>query len=270
MIFSVIIPTCNRSDLLSSCLNLIKSESELNKKFAHEIIVSDDSHDQITKQLIDNHYSWANWTQGPKRGPAANRNQGAKQANGEWLVFLDDDCLPQPGWLKAYLELILSDAMKATVLEGKTVANGPKSRFDEEAPINITGNKLWSCNFAIKKSVFQEVEGFDESFPYAAMEDVDFFERVQKKAVIAFVHDAVVIHPWRIIKPFVNFKKHFKSHLYISRKLGYAKSKSFRFKRVKIFVGSVIFGFMHLAKFSFRGWKVYIERSILNFCLIFI
>ena len=60
-----------------------------------EVIVSDDSKQCIAKELIQEKYSWVKWIEGPKKGPAANRNNGAKYATGDWFIFIDDDCEPQ-------------------------------------------------------------------------------------------------------------------------------------------------------------------------------
>ena len=39
-------------------------------------------------------------------GPAGNRNAGVKRAIGEWIIFLDDDCVAQGGFLEAYANAI--------------------------------------------------------------------------------------------------------------------------------------------------------------------
>src|SRR5665213_3286620 len=100
MKFSVIIPTCNRNDLLRKCLDLLAPSNQTIDNY--EIIVTDDSKDGIAKDLIKQDYPWVCWVEGPKRGPAANRNNGAKTANGDWLVFIDDDCLPDKNVLNCY------------------------------------------------------------------------------------------------------------------------------------------------------------------------
>jgi GT2 family glycosyltransferase len=265
---SVIIPTCNRNDLLSQCLNCLDIAVKAIPAIDYEVIVTDDSKDNVAKGLIEEKYAWVNWIEGSKRGPAANRNNGAGIAKGVWLIFIDDDCLPQEGWLSAYVTAIQTN-VNAVVLEGKTTAERDRQRFDEEAPINLDGGKLWSCNFAIKKDVFNQLNGFDETFPFAAMEDVDFHTRVNAHSPILFVPQAFVIHPWRRVKPFQNLKKHLKSQKHFAEKYGLINF-NFRLIRLKIFITFFFKGFKELLHFSMKGWLVYIELCILNFLLIFL
>lgn len=269
MIFSVVIPTCNRNDLLQNCLNLLVTEVNTAGLNSYEVIVSDDSKENIAKELIAEKFPWVKWVEGPKKGPAANRNNGARNASGSWLVFLDDDCLPQNKWLGEYASAVTSFSAKYEVFEGKTVANREKERFDEEAPINLEGGNLWSCNFCISKKLFWELDGFDEEFPFPAMEDVDFHLRVKRKGNILFLPTAVVVHPWRRLKPFNTFKKHLQSHAFFSKKHKSGFSLKRTYKKVKAFAGIVIFGFKELVGYGFKGWLYYIERSLLSFLLIF-
>jgi GT2 family glycosyltransferase len=264
---SIIIPTYNRNEFLTNCLDSLLFENSMNSE-DYEVIVTDDSKDNIAKELIEQNYPSVKWVEGPKKGPAANRNNGAKRAVGEWLMFLDDDCLPQKEWLWSYINAIKSSE-NDLVFEGSTKPDRRRRRFDEEAPLNLKGNNLWSCNFAINAALFAQLNGFDENFPFAAMEDIDFHKRVLNKTHIIFLPQAVVIHPWRRVKPFVSFKKHLKSHQFFANKHT-KKDFDFRLKRIKIFAGTIIYGFAKLARFSFRGWQMYLEKCLLTFCLIFI
>ncbi len=165
-----------------------------------EIVVTDDSSDDATRQLVAAHYPWARWTRGPRRGPAANRNHGVRETQGAWIVFTDDDCLPAPGWLAA-LFARMANAPGCNVLEGKTVADRQRRRLDEESPVNPRGGGLWSCNMAVRRTLFEHVGGFCETFPYAAMEDVDLRLRLLAGGErLEFVADAVVCHPYRAAK----------------------------------------------------------------------
>jgi GT2 family glycosyltransferase len=267
MLITVIIPTCNRIDFLGVCLNALAVGTQpIDNNW--EVIVTDDSKNNISRSFVQNQYPWVTWVEGPKQGPAANRNNGAKTARGQWLVFLDDDCIPQREWLAAYIAIMRSSDEQ--VLEGSTNADRPQYRFDEEAPINLDGNNLWSCNFAIKKELFDQLSGFDETFPYAAMEDVDFYTRVLNYTHIKFVPEALVIHPWRDVKLFMSFNKHLRSQKHFAKKYGVLGTSDFRWGRAKIFVGGVFIDFKNLLKFSMRGWPYYLERCLLNFCMIFI
>lgn len=198
MLLSVIVPTCNRNDCLAACLAPLGPGEQTLDAGCYEIVVSDDSLSNAAKGLIDSRFPWAKWIQGPCRGPAANRNNGAAHSCGDWLVFVDDDCVPEPGLLKAYADGITAHP-EVDILEGRTFADRPRRSLAEVAPINETGGYLWSCNFAIRRSTYLEMNGFDERFPFAAMEDVDFRHRLNAANLKSvFLRDAAVCHPWRV------------------------------------------------------------------------
>ncbi len=166
----------------------------------YEVIVTDDGGSATAESLVKESFPWVQWIRGPGEGPAANRNHGAAQAKGNWLAFLDDDCLPSENWLESYCRVF--DAMPdAVVLEGRTSAPRQRERLLEIAPINEHGGSLWACNFAIKRDFFESLRGFDTRFPYASMEDCDFHQRVKQQiGAVPFVRDALVVHPWRALE----------------------------------------------------------------------
>jgi GT2 family glycosyltransferase len=205
--FSVIIPTYRRHSSLLDCLCCLDHYFEephysfLGTKL--EVIVSDDDFDPVFSGKLLNLFPWCKHIKGPSRGPASNRNFGAFIASGTWLLFTDDDCLPQLGWIEGF-QIYTDDY---DVLEGRTSSCGDRVRVDTECPVNETGGLLWSCNFAIRRSIFIEMSGFNEKFPAPAMEDVELNTRVYKAGLRRlFVVNAVVHHPWRIQKSlgFVN------------------------------------------------------------------
>ena len=219
MKLSVIIPTCNRPDELALCLQRLDPAAQSMAADQFEVIVTDDSPGQATEQRVKAQFPWVRWVQGPRRGPAANRNNGARCASAEWLVFTDDDCLPEPTFLGAY-----AGAMERPdcpeVLEGRTSAIGTKDHPLASAPINESGGYLWSCNFAIRSSVFRAVGGFDEDFPFAAMEDSDLELRLRRMAVRRlFVRDAAILHPWKMPSDMkLHWRRHLKSQMIFLRK----------------------------------------------------
>jgi GT2 family glycosyltransferase len=185
---TVVIPTCRRPEMLARCLEKLGD--------ARDVIVTDDSPDTATKDFVEKKFPRVRWTQGPRRGPAANRNHGARLASLDWLAFLDDDCEPQPGWLDA----ILRAADGADIVEGKTICPDKRDDPFEEHVENLTGGVLWSCNFAVARDVFFQVGGFDEDFLEAGGEDMEFAWRVRQRALrVVFSADAVIEHPARRI-----------------------------------------------------------------------
>jgi GT2 family glycosyltransferase len=200
MKISVVIPTCNRPTDLALCLECLDSGRQGLAADSFEIIVTDDGDAIQAKEALGDRYPWVRFVTGPRKGPAANRNHGAAQATGDWLVFTDDDCLPEVGWLRAYADAIQTNSSEY-VFEGRTSATGLRTRMDEEAPNNDQGGNLWSCNFCILRSVFMELGQFDEAFPSPAMEDVEFRVRARKAGyALFFVPMALVLHPWRLRK----------------------------------------------------------------------
>jgi GT2 family glycosyltransferase len=242
--FSVIIPTCHRNADLALCLDCLAPGEQSLLSEAYEVIVTDDGRDSTAEAMIRDRYPWAKWTQGPRRGPAANRNHGARQAQGEWLVFTDDDCLPTREWLSAFADSVNA----ADVLEGLTRADRERKSYAEEAPINLTGGYLWSCNFAIKKNVFEAVGGFDEKFPAPAMEDCDLRENLREAGIpLLFIESAVVIHPWRQARGWSFNEKQLSSLLYFYDKHPNLRPRwvgcSYALNGLRIFKGNVLHNF---------------------------
>lgn len=216
---SVVIPTYHRNDLLALCLDRLAPTVQSISNSIYEVIVTDDGIKDTAQALLLEKYPWAKWIEGPQKGPAANRNNGAKHALGNWLVFTDDDCLPEPMWLLSYFEGIVKNP-NVQVFEGKTICKlGLKSPL-ETAPINENGGFLWSCNFAIKKSVFELLHGFNTNFPFPNMEDVDFRERIKKNEMrFIFISNAIIDHPPRRMKLGKELAKQHESNYFYWKKI---------------------------------------------------
>ena len=219
-LFSVVIPTYHRNDLLAKCLNCLAPDAQILASDRYEVIVTDDGSQTTAESMIREQYPWVKWVAGPRKGPAANRNNGAKYAQGEWLVFTDDDCLPKRQWLSSYASAIVPDVL---VYEGKTTCEEGVNSPLQHSPVNLTGGFLWSCNMMIKKYLFlNELKGFDENFPYPQLEDVDLHRRIitSNCSEISFVEDAVIDHPSKRIPWGSQLANLHESHIYYWKKLG--------------------------------------------------
>ncbi|GAB3925896.1 glycosyltransferase family 2 protein [Mucilaginibacter myungsuensis] len=220
---SIIIPTCNRNALLSDCLRQLSPDAQKPDGFEYEVIVTDDSQDEQAKNLLEQSFPWATWSKGPCKGPAANRNNGAKQAKGDWLIFLDDDCVPHSTLLKAYYDIIRTNP-KCEVVEG-SIYSDKQIKLLYIAPVNVTGGHLWSCNFAIKTSVFKKLDGFDENYKFPNLEDNDLNKRlIRQRSVILFAKDAKVYHAPRPVASPKKLAQRHESWLYFHSKFGEPKT----------------------------------------------
>lgn len=222
--YSVVVPTCRRVESLARCLDCLQvALARLGRPC--EVIVSDDEPGPGAAALLRGRFPWVQFVAGPGRGPAANRNCGARAARAAWLVFTDDDCEPEPDWLVGYAAGRVAHP-QAQVLEGRTSA-GSRIGPDEESPVNERGGFLWSCNFAIRRDLYDQVGGFDEGFPFPRMEDVDLRERLLgRQVVIPYLPAAAIIHPPRPLRPVAAHIRQAESYFYYARKHGLSVSES--------------------------------------------
>lgn len=210
--FSIVVPTCNRIELLRTCLGSVAPGKQTLSFDHYEVIITDDGSVEEEKRIQED-FPWSVVAKGPRKGPSANRNNGARYARGMWLAFIDDDCIADAGWLEGYWNFIKTHP-QCEVLEGRTYVNEPRASLAQVSPLNATGGYLWSCNFSMEGDLFRELGGFDERFPYAAMEDVELRTRILKSGRgFEFVPEASVLHPWRDRGGWRKHKEHQESTL---------------------------------------------------------
>lgn len=195
----IVIPCAGRVNDLLRLLASLEGHCEANLLQVASITATDDRHDPRLGAQIKQSHPNVHYVAGPSRGPAANRNNGARQGQAEWILFLDDDCYLQADLLAAYGACIAAQPV-IDVFEGAIHQVGERPNGNHHAPINTTGGYLWSCNLLMRRRTFEAIGGFDERFPFACLEDCDLMERLRSAAVpIHFAADAVVLHPWRSV-----------------------------------------------------------------------
>lgn len=196
----MIIPTCNRNNLLARCLDRIAPGRQTLPADLYEVIVSDDSKEGVAEPLINKDYPWVRYTHGHARGPAVNRNNGARLAAGRWLVFTDDDCLPDTNWLNAYAQAIEANP-EVRAFEGAILPDDWEllKKDMAECPVNTEGGCFWSANIMIQKALFERVGGFNEGFRLPANEDQMIMKLLVDHTAIYFAPEAIITHGVRII-----------------------------------------------------------------------
>lgn len=215
---SIIIPSCNRPNELNRLINSLYNSFQYTKKdIETEIIISDDSNNYLSKNLINKSFPMVTWIKGPQNGPGANRNNGARIATKEWLLFIDDDCYVNEDFIKSYSSIMQKNL--CNVIEGKILCPDKKNSIFARQPDNNQGGVLASGNFAIKKSLFVEMNGFDEDFKI--MEDIEFAARLKSMGEsFIFCENGIAYHPSQTKSIFFYYYWifHFKWHILLEYK----------------------------------------------------
>jgi len=137
-----------------------------------------------------------------KPGPAAARNQGATQAGGAWLLFVDSDCIPTdtfiPGYLTANSNNVAYQGAVGAV-GADCVSNYYVSQQIHQPPqttdeFGLAVPKcLVSANILVLKTAFKQIDGFDDAFIFGG-EDIDFGLRLSKLGRLDYAPNAKVLH----------------------------------------------------------------------------
>ena len=187
MLASVVIPTHDRPEALGRCLDALGRQTVEAGWF--EVVVVDDG---SSPALVLEAERWAgkfrlSVVRQANTGPAGARNRGVVAAQGEVVVFTDDDCLPEPDWL----EIILAAWREnPEALVGGSTYNGLSGDLFAEtsnfildlvyAHFNASPEEAYffaSNNIACGRQAYLEQGGFDISFCCWGGEDRDFCDR---------------------------------------------------------------------------------------------
>lgn len=267
-LISVIIPTCNRHEQLRYCLASLAPNIQGLGLDVYEIIVSDDGSDSA-RSLITQEFPFVQWVKGPAKGPAANRNNGASVATGEWLVFVDDDCMAYNNLIHMYIHTCNAADDSIGAFEGAVVGTELRTRYDQHAPINIDGGNFWSANIAVRKTLFDKIGGFDEAFVIPFLEDDDIYIRLLQETHVPFLRNAVVMHPWKVGSVQHQLPAIIKAHQYFFEK-HQLNTLTHRLERIFIFYKELARNTYHLLKYRFKGSAAYPYRILLYWKIIFV
>jgi histidinol-phosphate phosphatase family protein len=146
---------------------------------------------------------------GRAAGPAAARNVGWRASSAEWVAFLDDDVVPDPGWLTHLVEDLAKLGPGAVGSQGRVRVPLPEGRRPTDRERNVKGleTSRWiTADIAYRRAVLEEVGGFDERFPRAYREDADLGLRVTGAGYGIVSGRRSVAHPVRPSDRFVSVR----------------------------------------------------------------
>ncbi|MBI5740229.1 MAG: glycosyltransferase [Nitrospirae bacterium] len=197
--YSVIVPAYNAQKTINACLHSLVNQSIPGDMY--EVIVVDDGSTDETPDIIGR--SPVKCIRQTNRGPAAARNRGAQEAQGEIILFTDADCVPQKDWLEEMVKPLKNTGVAAVKGAYRTGQRSLTARFAQvefeerfemlKRAVSIDMVDTYSAAF--RKSVFLSLGGFDPSFPVANNEDTDLSYRLSLEGhKMVFNPDAIVYH----------------------------------------------------------------------------
>lgn len=139
---------------------------------------------------------------------AAARNVAAAAASGDFLVFLDVDCIADPELIGHYYQEIEQEKLLVGQVRYLRKSTTERANFlqhliaySDPDPIRGEMNTIpyelfWSLNFGCRKAVYRQIGGFDESFHGYGGEDTDFAFSARLKGVQLQVVGAVAYHQY--------------------------------------------------------------------------
>lgn len=170
-----------------------------------EIVIIDDGHDVATQQLCETFPTELNANlryqpslKGSRSGPSACRDQGIKQARGEFIYLLDDDDAFLPNRFKNSIRLlteegydvVLEPSLREYMKDPKkpSYITGPYGNPENAFRFLMTGGErshITPGATSFRKSLYEQVGGYDDALRYG--EDGELLLRLCLTGRVALV-----------------------------------------------------------------------------------
>lgn len=163
----------------------------------HEVIVIDASEPDRLRDIRDQ-FPLVRWEQFDQQGKrftiTEQRNRGLELAKGEFIVFIDANCEPEPNWLKALMQALQ---------DGEDIVCGPCRpsnsknlvQYIEDHAKRTYMQECTTINVALRRKIVDDVGQFDTGLSYG--EDVDYFWRARDKGYkICYEPKAAISHDY--------------------------------------------------------------------------
>jgi glycosyltransferase involved in cell wall biosynthesis len=182
---SIIIPTFNSESGIECCLKSIKEQTYPNIEI---IIVDRHSCDRTVK--IAEKFNARILIKNLERSAA--RNQGAKEAKGSFLFFIDSDMELTPNVVKECVEACRQRAADAVIILEEPKGRGLIYECRRIEKQLHAGVKFFEAPRFFKTEVFKKVGGFDEELVFG--EDSELYTRIEKAGFKTLEIKSRIIH----------------------------------------------------------------------------
>jgi glycosyltransferase involved in cell wall biosynthesis/GT2 family glycosyltransferase len=184
---SIIIPTVNRNDILSQTMKYIGNLKYTKERL--EVILVNNGESPLKEDFSALLPYPLKYVKEEKQGRARARNCGIRQAEGEWVLFLDDDVLPDENLLMEHI--LLHFKHPGSVVLGEVLPCPGTSILDAihlvesfwgQAHEDVLEYGTITCNLSLRRSDIFTAGLFDESFDLYGFEDLEFGYRLIRRA----------------------------------------------------------------------------------------
>lgn len=250
-LISIIITTKNEAENIGRLIESIKKQKYPTKEIILVDNKSEDKTVEIAKKMGIKVYSF-----GSER--SSQRNFGAKQAQGGYLLFVDADMELSPGVLRECIEVCKKDQSTGAIIIPEISigeAFWEKVKAFERSFYNLEGDSFTDAARFFTKKAFLASGGYDERI--TGPEDWDLPESINKLGFKTKRITAVIYHHERI-----------SSLLTLARKKFYYALKSYRYLRkqnIPAFSPKTIY---FLRPVFYRNWKKLLIHPVLTLAMI--
>jgi len=258
---SIIVPVFNEEELLPKLLESINKY--LDGLITYEIIVVDNgSEDNSAKVAIEHGLTVISKRDAPT--VASVRNHGALQSKGEILVFLDADVEITQCWANRLTVIVKHLLNQPLIVTGSRVSIPEPPTWLEKnwfGKLPRNGNYINTANLITTKSLFSDLEGFDNSL--ISGEDADFCIRAKRMGAKIFDDPELKVIHHGFPKSIIDF---------IKREIWHGRGDYKSFSTItesQVAIASIIIISLHLISLILTIFAMY-KYTIMALGLIFI
>lgn len=191
--------TYNRAVLLERVLDACFEQTAGSD--VYEVVLVNDGSTDATPEVIERAAARATCrfvvVNQANSGLAKGRNAGIARANGERIIFIDDDVLPLPNFVEEHLRS--HDRTPRAVVRGGAIN---VESFDNLPPPvwsikHYSGNFFWTTNVSVPLATIRAIGGFNETFSEYGWEDIDVGLRLRFGGVRGVFNPKALVYHYK-------------------------------------------------------------------------